>query len=424
MKSFFLLLFCLIPLCFACDDVQEKPLPRLEDPLHTGRIDFSGMGRIYYEITGPDFETPNVAVGDTLVVFGDARVDGDVVLPERNWMAAYASDATPLITITPAWTGPEGTPPGGTYDLRGKLVDSAGVELELFSAQGELEQVEESEESDAMRFELLLDGDDTIEGQLYAPITITAARLPHDTAKVYTLVIEHVYTTGEMIYRHTTHTEFAQVWRAPLPNTILYQQIIRWGSQWIDATVEDLGEPTENQLADVLLLSLPKLVPLGYRYGSLVRPVPYTNKAEVFLDYKQSACGEFYGFFMDLVETQGIDANYLIFMFPNPSPDWYSMYQTIDIPALGRESKVWRYGDHGLVEVNGRVYDPTYVLIKENADEYEDYLFANFCYGDEGKCGRGNTWCLIPDGPQGICADNEPGYDPELGFMRYRGETY
>jgi len=402
MKSFFLFLLSLCLLFTACDDAQPTPLPLLEDPLRTERIDFSGGGRIYYEITGPDWDTPNVAVGDTLVVSGQARVDGDVVLPERNWMAAYASDATPLLTFQPAWSGPGETAPEGTYQLRGTLVDSAGVELELFSAQGALASLEGS----------------------YAPIPVTAVQLPHDTAKVYTLVIEHTYTTGEATYHRVTNTEFAQVWRAPLPNTKLYQQIIRWGSSWIDAHVEDLGEPTENQIADLLLLSLPKLVPLGYRYGSLVRPVPYTNKAEVFLDYKQSACGEFYGFFMDLVETQGIDANYLIFMFPNPTPDWYSMYQTIDIAALGRESKVWRYGDHGLTEVNGRVYDPTYLLIKENADEYEDYLFANFCYGAEGKCGRGNTWCLIPDGPQGICADNEPGYDPDLGFVRYRGETY
>jgi len=420
MKSNILLLISLVLLLPACWEKNDTGLPRLEDPLRTGRIDFSGQGRIYYEITGPDFETPNVAVGDTLVVFGDARIDGDLVRPERNWMAAYASDATPLITFTPTWIGSGEDPPEGTYDLRGRLVDSTGVELELFSVQGELERIEDA---DGGEYELFSDPE-APEGAAYAPITVTAARLPHDTAKVYTLVIEHVYTTGEMTYRRVTHTEFAQGWRAPLPGTKLYQQIIRWGSSWIDAQVEDLGEPTENQLADVLLLSLPNLVPLGYRYGSILRPDPYTNKAEVFLDYKQSACGEFYGFFMDLVETQGIDANYLIFMFTDPTPDWYSMYQTIDIPALGRESKVWRYGDHGLVEVNGRVYDPTYLLIKENADEYEDYLFANFCYGAEGRCGRGNTWCLIPDGPQGICADNEPGYHEEIGFMRFRGESY
>jgi len=399
---FSLFLLGLLPTLAACDEPQEKKLPLLEDPLRTGQIDFGGTGRIYYEITGPDWDTPNVAVGDTLVVMGEARVKGDLeVLPEQNHLAAYASDATPLVTFQPEWVG-EGAPPAGTYRFRGVLVDRAEQGLELFDVQGDLEPREAG----------------------YAPIQVTAAALPHDTAKLWELVISHQYVADGVIYGRTTRTEFAQTWKAPLPNTKLYQQILRWGSEWINGTFEDLGESTENQLADTLLLSMWKLIPLGYRYGSLVRPVPYTNKAEVFLDYKQSACGEFYGFFMDLVETQGIDANYLIFIFPNPTPDWYSMYQTIDIAALGRESKVWRYSDHGLVEVNGRVYDPTYTLIFENADQYEDHLFASFCYGAEGKCGRGNAWCLTPDGPQGICAPNEPGYDPELGFERWRGETY
>ncbi len=414
MKSFSLFALLLALLVSSCSEDKAAPPVPLEDAIYTGQVDFAGGGRIFYEITGPDWDTPNVYMGETLLIMGQAYIDKGILLPETNEMAAYSSGATPVLTFHPLFEGlseeetenlkeaEDGTPPEGTYAFRGLLIDSEGTEREVFNVQGDL----------------------TVNATDYAPVVVNLEPLPTETARIYTLAITHTYTIGQETFTRITHTEFAQVWRAPLPGTKLYQKIIRWGCQWLDNAFPDEGETSENELADILLLGMENLVPLGYRYGSLTRPVPYTNKAEVFLDYKQSACGEFYGFFMDLVETQGIDANYLIFWFPNPTPDWYSMYETIDLPALGRDSKVWRYADHGLVEVNGRVYDPTYLLIKENADEYEDYLFARFCYGDEGKCGAGNAWCLIPSGPQGICADNTPGYDEELGFIRSRGETY
>jgi len=200
----FLFLLGLLPTLAACDDPKENPLPLLEDPLRTGRIDFGGTGRIYYEITGPGWDTPNVAVGDTLVVMGEARVDGDRVLPAQNHLAAYASDATPLVTFQPEWVG-EGSPPAGTYEFDGVLVDAAGTRTPFLHTQGELAS---------------LAGD-------YAPIQVAAAALPHDTARLYTLEITHTYVTGGVITRRVTQTEFAQTWKAPLPNTKLYQQIIR-----------------------------------------------------------------------------------------------------------------------------------------------------------------------------------------------------
>lgn len=407
-QSFYIIIlsFCiLIPGLTSCSDKkQEKEL--LEDPVYTGKVDFTGEGRILYEITGPDYETPNVPVGETTFLAGIAYVLGDTMLPEVNYMPAYASGSKPLISVTPAWKG-EGAPPEGTWHLRGVLRDSRGQEIDFFDEQGALEP--EEEESDFVG---------------YRKIEFEAQSLPTETAKLYNLEITHTYSINNSTFSKVTNTEFAQVWRAPLPQTILYYQIIRWGAQWLDGTFPDMGEVTENELADMLISGMQNLVPLGYRYGSHGKLDHYTNKAEIFLDRKQSSCGDFYGFFMDLVETQGIDANYLIFYFPNPTPEWFSMYETIEIAALGREKRVWRYADHGVVEVNGRVYDPTYGLIMENADVYEDFLFARFCYGGEGKCGAGNTWCLIPSGPQGICSDNEPGYHEDLGFIRVRGETY
>ncbi|MBU1220254.1 hypothetical protein KKF34_00060 [Myxococcota bacterium] len=403
----------LVPTLTSCTEKkQEKVL--LEDPVYTDTIDFAGEGRILYEITGPDYETPNVPVGETTFFAGIPYVLGEEMLPELNYMPAYASSSTPLVKFTPTWKG-EGPPPAGTWHLRGVLQDSSGLEIELFDKEGALEPAGDDMGS-------IDEGDSTSAG--YKTIEFETQALPSETAKLYNLLITHTYTVNGTTFSRLSTTEFAQVWRAPLPGTILYYQIIRWGAEWLNGTFSDLGEVTENELADKLLLGMQNLVPLGYRYGSHGKLDHFTNKAEVFLDRKQSSCGDFYGFFMDLVETQGIDANYLIFYFPNPSPEWFSMYETIEIAALGREKRVWRYADHGLVEVNGRVYDPTYGLIMENADVYEDFLFARFCYGGEGKCGAGNTWCLIPGGPQGICSDNEPGYHEELGFIRVRGETY
>jgi hypothetical protein len=100
------------------------------------------------------------------------------------------------------------------------------------------------------------------------------------------------------------------------------------------------------------------------------------------------------------------------------------MYETREIAALGRDVMTWRYSDHIMVEVNGRVYDPTYLVIEESMETYEDFMFARYCYGEDSSCGGANSWCTIPGGPQGICIDNPPGYDPEIGPPVFRGEDY
>ncbi|PKN27312.1 MAG: hypothetical protein CVU65_02975 [Deltaproteobacteria bacterium HGW-Deltaproteobacteria-22] len=388
----------------ACDDPAKKShsVP-LTDPIATSAIDFNGTGRLNYKITGPTWETPNVEVTDRLfeLVEGQLNARGELV-PEILHMAAYASGGQAQLTVFPAWRG-EGEPPAGTYHFMGVLMASDGTELPWFDQAGELTPAE---------------------GGGYAPVVIDAASLPASTARVWELAMTHVYTVAAETYTHTHYQEVAQTWRAPLPVAPLYQQILRWGGEWIDGFVEDLGEPTENQLAETLLFGMNHLADLGYRYGPFPRPSDIVDRAEVFLDFKQSACGEFRGFYMALVESQGIDANWLWFWFNKPSSTWYSMYETIVIAALGRTPQVWRYQDHIVVEVNGVVYDPTYVVTKPDATAYEDFMFARFCFGEDESCKNSGDWCTLPGGPQGVCIDNPPGHDLEIGPGRFRGEDY
>jgi hypothetical protein len=401
MKNYYLIIFLFL---YGCSENSIAKI-KFEDPVYTEKIDFFGMGRVNYEKTGPDWETENVFVGETLFLIGDEPYidENGYLITSINEMAVYSSSSTPIITFSPAYSG-ETTIPAGTYFLKGVLIASDDSTSILFSKSGDL----------------------TIENNLYEPVTIESTQLAQNTAKLYQLEITHKYTIDGTEYSSITKQDFAQLWRYPLVTAILYKKIIKWGCEWIDGYYEDTGEPAENLLSEKLLYGMANLVALGYRYGSLIRPEgdEYTNRPEVFLDFKQSACGEFYGFFMDLVEIQGIDAQHLFFAFLNPGTDRFSMYETIEIAALGRETKVWRYQDHAVVEINGRVYDPTYLIIKENADAYEDFMFRSFCYGEESNCGRDSPWCLIPGGPQGICIYNPPGYDPNIGLSRVRGEFF
>lgn len=395
-------LFIVFAFLSACEGSAKRESTPLTDPIATAAIDFVGTGRIFYTITGPTWDDPNILVQERLFDLSQGYLNeyGELV-PETLRMAAYASGAQAQLVLMPAWRN-EGTPPPGTYRFTGKLTASDGTSLDWFDVQGDLQP--------------------TTTG--YAPINIETTPLPTATARVWELAITHTYTVAGRTYTHTHYQDLVQTWRAPLPNTPLYEPILRWGSEWMNATVEDNGEVTENTLAEKLLLGMKALEDLGYSYGSFPRPSNIVDRAEVFLDFKRSACGEFRGFFMALVETQGIDANWLWYWFNKPSSTWYSMYETRVIAALGRTPQVWRYQDHIVVEVNGVVYDPTYVITQPNADAYEDFMFARFCFGEDRPCQHASDWCTLPSGPQGVCIDNPPGYDPSIGPGRFRGEDY
>jgi hypothetical protein len=418
MKISFSLILLIISLGFltSCDDDSTNNIPgyiSFEDNIYTSKVEFSGQGRIYYtasaygygdEITSIRWKAPDLEVKEKTIEVGSAHfnIDTKHLIPEFNEMAAYCSDSTPVVTFFPASRGID-PPLDATYSIKGKLISSSNEETTVFDISGEL----------------------TIEATGYAPLTVTLPKLPTATAKLYSMEITSNYTISGETYTTITTSDFAQVYRCPIPGTPLYERIIRWGCSWIDASIEDLGQETENQLAQTLLMGMYNLEPLGYRYGPFPRPSDFVDRAGVFLDFPQSACGEMRGFYMALVESQGIDANWLWFWFNQPSSQEYSMYQTIMIPALGTNEMIWRYSDHIVVQVNGKVYDPTYLVSAESADEYEDYMFASFCYGEDESCGRSSSnWCTFPDGPQGICTENHTGEVEDESPPRFTGEDY
>jgi len=111
---------------------------------------------------------------------------------------------------------------------------------------------------------------------------------------------------------------------------------------------------------------------------------------------------------MALVETQGIDASWVWFKFPDPDdeddaehwhPGVYTHYRTREIAAVGRRAKRWVNTNHIVVQVNGRIYDPTYTVIKDSWAEYEDWMFTEYCKSDLRK----------PRDSE--CVPNPPGYE-------------
>ncbi|MCB9761762.1 MAG: hypothetical protein H6739_18110 [Alphaproteobacteria bacterium] len=231
---------------------------------------------------------------------------------------------------------------------------------------------------------------------------------------------------------HTTVSQrVAQLWSTPIEGTPLYTQSVVWAASWAAglpsraATPPDGIEAAEDEIARRMLAGHWTLGEQGHSYGAFPRPKEKDNQAHVFLDFPRSACGELRGFLMSVIEAHGVDARWVMLIFQDRSRDRLSMYETRDIAALGTASKVWRHYNHVAVEVNGRVYDPTYDIEAEDFAAYEDDLFARYCYGEDEPCGnRGSGWCKEPR-PDALCVDNPPGYDPETaGFTVKRGDNY
>ena len=375
---------------------------KIENNIVTSSIKFKGTGRINYTITGPVWNSPNKLINEVVWEFGDGNINSkNKMNPEISEMIAYCSGSAPIIEIYPSTLKNNNTFTA-KYKFTGNLKDENNKFIKLFEVKGSLETNENG----------------------YKPIIINSSNLPELSASNYNLIIMHYYEINNAGIERISEHPLTITWKCPLHRVPIYKKILVWGADWLNGFYEDKGEKTENELAEKLLFSMSSLADLGYRYGPLSRPSNPDNWTEVFLDTLQSACGEFRAFFMALVETQGIDANWLFFNFRNPSSNWYSMYQTIEIAALGRETKVWNHANHIVVEVNGIVYDPTYLITKPNADEFEDYLFSSFCYGEDWYCKTANDWCTHKNGPQNICTDNKPGYDENLGFYRSRGDNY
>ncbi len=53
-----------------------------------------------------------------------------------------------------------------------------------------------------------------------------------------------------------------------------------------------------------------------------------------------------------------------------------------------------------------------------------EFLFAQFCYGQAEPCQTTADWCDDPPDEGVNCIGNPPGYDPDLGFVSYDGDSY
>ncbi len=404
------LLLASLGLLSSCDESTEEKT--FDHPIATGTVAFTGEGRIFYRISAygspdtiskPRWTAPDLDVEEVVLSLGTPTLDeGGQLYPELGVAAVYTSGSTPVVTLTPLWRANEGLPEEGTYTIKGTLIDAAGTPFPLFAVAGEL----------------------ALDQLGYVPIQTTCTPLKPYTAKLYTLRIESTYTIPSGTFHTTTNTHFITTLRAPLPGVPLLERVLRWSAMFIDGTYEEDSNATWQRVAEKLFAGLEYVESLGHRYGGFPRPQKNYRGVEVFLDFPTKACGEMARFFMAMVESHGIDANKATYNFIHPSPTTTSMYETYDIPAMGTSSTVWRYQNHAVVEVNGRVYDPTYMTINDDVVAHEDWLFERFCYGEETPCGGSNGWCTIPSGPQGICIPNQPGFVEGESPSVLRYETY
>ena len=404
MKIYFGLIILFIFL--SCSESSpEDDYNLFNDSLYTKKIEFKGDGIIIYTKTGPEWEDANIEVGSDLFVMGEGKIENEtgLLIPDVCDMPVYVSGSIPELTFYPAYRHTAEPLPEITYSYKGIFIKESGAQIELFNISGALKANSENE---------------------YPSVLLSLPQLSHESSNLYTLHITHEYSALGEEWIQDTEQEFAQTWRLPIDGVPLYKKIIRWGCLWLNATFEEKGEETENVIADIYIDAMRSLEDEGYSYGAFPRPSQeeYTNTAEVFLDFKRSACGEFRGFFLALLESQGIDANWLLFNYYEPSSENYSMYQTIEIAALGRSKRVWRYSNHIMTEVNGVVYDPVYLVRKSSMEEYEDFMFASYCYGEDYTCA--NDWCTEADGPQNICIDNPAGYQEGISPPVFRGDSY
>lgn len=213
----------------------------------------------------------------------------------------------------------------------------------------------------------------------------------------------------------TTHV-VPTTWRDPMPDAPLYKRLLLWSSTWAAGEWTDAG-PGQQATADSihritskLLYGTRTLEDKGRSYGRFPRPDRdrIDDRANVWLDFSRSACGEWRGALMALVETQGINASWVWFKFPDPDdeddeaywhPGVYTHYRTREIAAVGRRARRWVNTNHIVVKVNGRIYDPTYTVIKDSWGEYEDWMFAEYCKTDRARPRDRD------------CVPNPPGYD-------------
>ncbi len=396
--------FLLLAAWLVCGCARPQPdiFPRQIECLAVAPTD-----RIHHVRTGPDWESPDLSVGDVCyrsnaVIWAEvSRLAGDAL----HAPVAYVAGAQAVFNI----------------DL--ELGQPGRVVLE---ASAQSRHVEPGSMMRLAREEYVAEK----AGKL--AVTLSTAPLP-DVVDVLDLYLTYRLETADgKVTRVETHHPLALSWDTPIAGTPVYERTMMWASEWAAGTkakkalTEAERSDAENTIARAMLDGVWALGDEGYRYGPFDRPKEKDNQAHVFLDFRTAACGEFRGVLLALNEYHGVEANWVMMSFRKPAKDKLSMYETRELPGVGTEPKVWRFWNHVAVEVNGRVYDPSYGLYAPDWNTYEDDLFARYCYGEDVKCKGGENWCKRPRA-EGLCVDNPAGFDendPVMGMEVWRGDKY
>lgn len=359
------------------------------------KVVLSGDGRLTHTRSGATWADPDVEVGPVVWVRGQSEPLAGELRPGRSAedeIAAYLPGSTAEMTLRMG----DQPLPGSTVTMSGRWASGAEIQAQTLPLAQELSW------------------------SLGLPQRLDALELTLEFSE-----------PEQPTYR--THHTIVTTWDAPIEGTPLYRRPLLWMAQWgagtpaKSVTPLELQAQVENDLALVALDGIWELGLAGERsYGPFPRPKDKDNQAHVWLDHGQSACGEYRGILLNLLESQGVEASWVLLTFRNPSPDALSMYETRKIAAVGTEPKVWQHWNHVAVEVNGQVYDPTYHLHHPDFASYEDDLFEFYCTGEDEKCKTPGGWCQQPR-PEGSCRPNPPGFDPsgpEGAMLVKRGDNY
>ena len=374
-------------------------------------VDAAGLdNRHEFEITGPDWDSPHTLVSDEVWRSDGLLTPEGTVVPTWSEPAPYTS-GTPLRVLAPlVWRGSG----EGPLQLTGiaaltlrSATDDAYV-LDLGTVAFDVDAVESREEAGAT---LITFEDAVVEAQLPRRVDL------------WSLDIDWSISTpgGPSTTVRSTHS-IPTSWRNPIADAPLYRESVVWAARWAAGTWPDYGpgDPRTDEMQHLIALSelhgSRTLEDSGYSYGSFRRPPrdQIDDRVNVFLDFHRSACGEFRGLLMALIEFHGIDAHWIWFRFPEPGVDRYSFYKTRPVSAVGRETKNWYDTNHIIVGVGDRVYDPTYTVSKQSWQEYEDWMFEKYCRGRAVPCTGANDWChRPPDDEDRTCIDNPPGWQQD-----------
>ncbi len=325
-----------------------------------------------YQITGPTWESPHRHIGNTTFLVapgGQVLADGQYEYA-LNEPAPYTS----------------GTPVKLAFELDTDLLDEHEEAID-WQVRGVLR----SQTDPGLPAIELFRSEGTVvtDGEKFPFVEVETDDLP-DRVDLWTLELQwdlrahggSLLLEQEAVTRHTIPT----LWRNPRGEAPRYKQAILWAARWGAGEWE--GEEAKHDIALRMLEGIDGLGREGRSYGGFARPDRslIEDRVDIYLDFERTACGEHRGIMMALVEYHGIDATWVWFKFRDEDEtgyveDHYDRYRTRLHTAVGREAKHWSYGDHIVVSVDGRIYDPTHITVQDSWEDYEDYMFQEYCRG-------------------------------------------